>query len=170
MFKGEYKKIIAVDNNNENPRAVTYEEANQKGLMKRAARIFVVNDSKAILIQKRSRHISKPLLLDNSAAGHVDEGEEYIDAAIRELYEELGIKALESDFTQLPMVEETTFFSQNYLLRVSDDVQITIDPHETEAFFWYTKEQVDDLVANNSNLCSPSLVEVWSQIRDSIFI
>lgn len=170
MSKREHKKIIVVDSNNDNPRAVTYEEANEQGLMKRASRVFVVNETKKVLIQRRSKHISKPLLLDNSAAGHVDEGEVYIDAAIRELYEELGLSVAGSEFIHLPIVKETSFFSQNYLLRVSDDVQITIDPYETEAIFWYSKEQVDHLVKHASDLCSPSLVEVWPQIRDSIFI
>jgi isopentenyldiphosphate isomerase len=71
----------------------TRSEIHAKGLIHRAVHIFVFNESGQIYIQRRSedkdRHPSK---LDSSAAGHVDPGESYTDAAIRELDEELGLR------------------------------------------------------------------------------
>lgn len=168
MSQETHKKIVVVDKNNENPWATTYEEANQRNLMKRAARVFVQNASGLILIQKRSQYISKPLLFDNSAAGHVDEGETYLDAAVRELHEELGIVADAKELQLLPMVKETNFFAQNYLLHVLDTVQVIIDPQEVDSYQWCTLQEIDKLVAKQPDQCSPSLIEVWPQIRDTI--
>ena len=51
-----------------------------------------------MLLQRRSRNKdSFPLCLDTSSAGHVESGGSFIDTAIRELYEELGIKAEEKE-------------------------------------------------------------------------
>ncbi|MFH1788586.1 MAG: NUDIX domain-containing protein [Candidatus Altiarchaeota archaeon] len=59
-------------------------------LIHRAVHILVVNDAGKIAVQKRSR--KKDLYagtLASSASGHVEEGETYIEAAERELSEEL---------------------------------------------------------------------------------
>lgn len=168
MTEREYKKIIVADENNENPRAVTYPEAVANGWIRRAARVFLVNEDGKVLIQKRSRHIAKPQLFDNSAAGHVDEGEEYIDAAVRELKEELGVVVSEEDLELMPVIRETNFFAANYRLRVSNDIEIKADEFEVEDLFWMTPQEIDDFVFNKKEMCTDSLVEVWNKLRDNI--
>ncbi len=45
-----------------------------------------------MLLQKRSAHVrSGAGKWDDSVAGHVDEGETYLEAATRELAEEIGV-------------------------------------------------------------------------------
>jgi len=70
------------------------QEVHDRGLMHRAVHILVFNRHRDCLLQKRSmlkdRH---PGVWDSSAAGHLDAGESYETAAIRELEEELGIRA-----------------------------------------------------------------------------
>ena len=63
-------------------------------LIHRSVCIFVVNDRNEVFLQKRS--MSKDLypgFFTGSATGHVDYGEDYDEAAKRELKEELGIDA-----------------------------------------------------------------------------
>ena len=63
-------------------------------LIHRSVYIFLVNSRGEILIQKRS--VNKDLypgFYTASATGHVDYGEDYDDAAKRELREELGVDA-----------------------------------------------------------------------------
>lgn len=170
MAEREYNNIIVVDENNENPRAVTYPEAKANGWIRRASRVFVINASGKILIQQRSEHISRPLLLDCSAAGHVDEGESYAEAAIRELCEELGVRASEKDLLELPEIKESGFFSRNYLVKVTDDVQIIIDPFEVNEYFWLTVEEIDNLTQVEVEKCHVSLIQVWPQVRDKLFV
>lgn len=61
-------------------------------LRHRAVHILLFNDLGEIFLQRRSPWKDKnPDLWDSSAAGHVDAGETYLQAAIRELEEELGV-------------------------------------------------------------------------------
>lgn len=86
-------KVIIVDENN-NPIGIsTRKEAQAKGLWHRIVAVYVFNSKGELFIQKRSPYVdSSPNLWDHSAAGHMDEGEESENAALRELSEELGIK------------------------------------------------------------------------------
>lgn len=61
-------------------------------LIHRSVYIFVLNPKNEIFIQRRSLHKDLyPGYYTGSATGHVDFGEDYDDAARRELKEELGI-------------------------------------------------------------------------------
>ncbi len=98
-------KITYVDENDKVIGEGTKEEAWEKGIIHRIARIFLFNSKGELLIQKRADHLtSVPGLWDSSAAGHVDNGEEYQQAAERELSEEVGI-------ADIPLIERDKFFT-----------------------------------------------------------
>lgn len=64
----------------------------------KAAHVWVYNDKGEILLQRRcSIKDSNPNMLDVSSAGHLSAGEESVIAALRELEEEIGIRAQEAD-------------------------------------------------------------------------
>ena len=86
--------ILFVDANDNPIGTGTKKEAWEKGIAHRVARIFLFNSKGDFLLQKRSQFVDAPLTLDQSAAGHVDEGEEYEQVAYRELEEELGVKGI----------------------------------------------------------------------------
>lgn len=61
--------------------------------MYRLVAIFVFDSEGKLFIQKRSKAIRRyPGYYESSAGGHIALGESYGQAAVRELYEELGIK------------------------------------------------------------------------------
>lgn len=86
--------IQIVDRDDKPVGAMTITEAHEQGAIHRVVRIMVENPkNKKILLQKRSMKVSRwPGCWDDSAGGHVDKGEDYLQAAKRELYEEIGIK------------------------------------------------------------------------------
>ena len=51
-----------------------------------------------ILFQQRSPKVKNGGLWDVSAGGHINNNERVVDAAVRELYEEIGAKARPDDF------------------------------------------------------------------------
>ena len=67
-------------------------EIHHFNLLHRAVHILVLNPMGQLYVQKRAPTKDRnPDLWDTSAAGHVDFGETYEEAAVRELQEELGI-------------------------------------------------------------------------------
>ena len=80
-----------------NPTGVTVdrERAHAEGIPHRTAHVWIVrrkNDKVQILLQKRCENKdSFPGCYDISSAGHIPAGVGYIDSAIRELKEELGV-------------------------------------------------------------------------------
>lgn len=65
----------------------------ERNLLHRAVHILVSNSAGELLLQKRSAWKDRePGKWDSSAAGHLEPGEPYADAAARETAEELGIR------------------------------------------------------------------------------
>jgi isopentenyl-diphosphate Delta-isomerase len=83
-----------VDVVNENDEAIgkaTRKEAHKKKHLHRAVHIVVFNSKGEVFVQKRGKKVGTlPGYLEISCAGHVDSGETYLDAAHREMKEELG--------------------------------------------------------------------------------
>ncbi len=64
-------------------------------LIHRVAHVLLFNRKGELFLQKRSRNKDvQPGRWDTSVGGHVDRGETYFDAAVREMAEELGITGL----------------------------------------------------------------------------
>jgi len=84
--------IQIVDEHDQPVGQASKEEVWGKGLLHRIVRIMITNPAGELLLQHRdaSKKIF-PSCWDNSAAGHVDAGEDYDTAAYRELKEELGL-------------------------------------------------------------------------------
>jgi len=69
------------------PRSTVHAE----GLMHRAIHVLIFNEDDEVFIQKRSQNKDTwPGAWDSSCSGHVDSGEDYDAAALRELQEELS--------------------------------------------------------------------------------
>ena len=89
-------KIAFVNNKDEIIGSGTKEEAWKNGNIHRIVRIFIFNSKGEMLIQRRSDSVILfPGKWDHAVGGHVDEGEDYIDAAKREAREELNIEKIE---------------------------------------------------------------------------
>lgn len=85
-------KITIVDEADNVIGAAERSAARSEGLRHRIVRIFVLNHDNMVLLHRRNPALTdSPNKWDQSAGGHVDEGEDYLAAAKRETYEELGI-------------------------------------------------------------------------------
>jgi len=112
-------------------------------------------------------HNGKYLLMDRvspppgfaSPAGHIDEGEEPNEAAIREIREETGINIAQKDLEFICEEEIPWNYCRSikghywYLYRATvDNEDIVIEKKEAKSMNWYTKEEMKEL----------KLEEVWS--------
>ena len=77
--------------------------AHAKGILHRTAHVWIIRmqDGRCeVLLQKRSaQKDSYPGMYDTSSAGHIQAGKEPLESALRELEEELGIKAREEELS-----------------------------------------------------------------------
>ena len=84
-----------VDENDRFVRKAARKEVEEKNLLHRVARVLVLNKEGELLVQKRSKNkISYPAHWDVSVAETVVSGEGYESAAMRGLWEELGISGV----------------------------------------------------------------------------
>ena len=81
------------------------QQAHIDGDYHRTAHIWLINEKKELLLQRRSPQKSSfPDYWDISAAGHIRSGETVIQGAIRELKEELGVDSQERDYHYLTSI------------------------------------------------------------------
>lgn len=77
-------------------------KAHKEGICHGVVGIAIINSNGKVIIQKRAiTKRDEPGKWDLSAAGHISSDETIIDAAIRETYEEIGIKIVEDDLTYI---------------------------------------------------------------------
>lgn len=93
MVSFDDEKLILVDGNDNTLGYKSKESAHKgDGILHRAFSLFIFNDKKELLIQKRSQQKTLwPLFWANSVCSHPRKGEDYDTAIQRRLKEELGI-------------------------------------------------------------------------------
>ncbi|MFT7495695.1 MAG: isopentenyl-diphosphate delta-isomerase type 1 [Urechidicola sp.] len=161
--------LDVVDENDQVVAVKTRGEIHAKGLLHRAVHILVFNQKGDLFIQKRSMSKDEcPGFWDTSAAGHVDSGEDYVNCAIRELYEELGITVklpLEFLFKLKPEMssgmEHTTVFS--YV----DEGPFQLQKEEIDEGNWISKKEMDQRVGSADPTLTQVVSKIWRQFRQS---
>jgi isopentenyl-diphosphate delta-isomerase type 1 len=137
------------------------------GLRHRAVHLLVVNRAQAVFLQQRSR--TKDLFpgrWDSSAAGHLGAGEDYDDAAGRELAEELGCRparALRRLFKIAARAETGQEFVWVY--RVDDEGPFTLQPDEIAQGDWFAMAEIDRWVARRPDEFAPAFTYLWPLAR-----
>ena len=117
------------------------EEIYRRGLWHRSCHIWIINDNKELLVQKRNPYKQTfPNLWAISVAGHVDSGETSRDTAVREVKEELNIDANKDEFEFLFTIKREMPYKDSEL-RVFDDVYLFHKNIDCEQ----TKLQIEEL-------------------------
>ncbi len=147
--------------------------AHDKGIRHRTAHTWIVRNTDngcEVLLQQRSYNKdSFPGRYDTSSAGHIRAGDEPLDSALRELGEELGIKAEPAALTYIgkfPIQYEREFFGKPfrdcevafvYLYTELVDINaLTLQADEVESVKWFAIDEVYKACVNHSpEFCVP---------------
>ena len=148
--------------------------AHRDGILHRTAHVWIVRrraERWEILLQKRSQNKeSFPGMYDTSSAGHIPAGAEPLDSALRELEEELGIRAVPEQLryaghfrSQYEMMFYGALFRDNeytwvYVYREPVDIAaLRLQTEELEEVRWFDLEQVrQEIRVSRARICVPS--------------
>lgn len=116
--------------------------------------IIVINNGGKVIVPKRSsnRRIF-PNCYDFSVGGHVNSGEEYEEAAYRELKEELGITnvRLQEVAYFSPYDSDSNTFQKVYILRYNNEIT-NYDQEGIKKLYYMTKDEIQELMNDKPNL------------------
>lgn len=141
----------------------TKSEAQEKGLRHRVVRITLEDPAGNILLQKRRDDKELyPECWDTAAAGHVDAGEDYLAAAERELYEELGV------VTQLEQIKYYTSNGSYDWRKLNRFTVLYRGIISAETTFILQEDEVADVRWINSTELSKFIQDNPSQIADGL--
>ena len=144
----------------------TRTQIHRQGLLHRAVHIFVFNRAGQLFLQKRSMNKdTAPGKWVSSCSGHVDAGESYETAAIRELGEEIGLSSVTLDplFKVEPCRETGNEFVWVY--RCMSEGPFVLDQNEISDGKWVDLETLQDSLAYESRDFAWSFVYLWDQYR-----
>lgn len=168
--------IQIVDENDQPIGQATKEEAQRKGLFHRVARVIVVNEDGDLLFQKRADSLNDfPGLWDNSAAGHVDSGETYETAAVREAKEEIGLDITTGELKEaahyLSKVKlngrEFNRYNKVFIVRVPSDTDFLPDSSEVSKLEWFSVAKILKLANENPESLTFGTVESIERCYDT---
>ncbi|MGZ5504307.1 MAG: 16S rRNA (adenine(1518)-N(6)/adenine(1519)-N(6))-dimethyltransferase RsmA [Chthoniobacterales bacterium] len=131
-------------------------------LLHRAVHILLFNKKGELFLQKRSRFKDRhPCLWDSSAAGHVDQGEEYDSCAQRELNEELGISSQPLQRVLKLPASERTGHEFIWLYQGPNDGPFRLARSEIELGEFFPPELVTKWLAARPADFAPGFAECW---------
>jgi isopentenyl-diphosphate delta-isomerase type 1 len=145
-------------------------EVHARGLLHRAIHVFVFNARGEIFLQKRSQQKDRhPGVWDSSASGHVDSGENYDAAAVRELREELGLK-INSPLQKLFKIDACAETDAEFvwIYRCESEGPFVLHPEEIEKGDWFAPEKVSKWIAERPQDFAPAFMLIWKMFRPQI--
>lgn len=156
-------EIIDIVDKNGKPTGKTAlkSEAHAKGLYHNTIHLWLYTSNGEILLQQRShKKLIFPLLWDVSAAGHIDAGETFTQAALRETKEELGVQLEANDLNHVGVfLHETSYkggnikdneFHQVFIAELKIPItDLVIQKSEVEAIKLVTYSEFKALLNNS---------------------
>jgi isopentenyldiphosphate isomerase len=133
------------------------------GKLHRQVSVFLLNRKGELLVQVRSDNQK----LDPSSSGHVSSGQNYLESAIRETKEELGLNFDKSKFREIGKFRIETkhagiTVNQRFmtLFVVRDNINIEdikFDPGEVRAVKYVTLDHLEQFIHNHGSKATKAL-------------
>jgi len=144
----------------------TRKEVHARALWHRAVHVLMFDAAGRLFLQKRSmKKDMSPGLWDSSCAGHVDAGEGYDNAAVRELREELGIElqAPPERWFHIRARPETGW-EFCWIYRLQHDGPLVLHPEEIETGEWLTTDELTRQMAATPGKFTVPFRLIWGMV------
>ncbi|MDB6038234.1 MAG: hydrolase [Verrucomicrobiales bacterium] len=141
-------------------------EVHRTGKKHRAVHVMVFNKRGEIFLQKRSlKKDNHPGVWDSSSSGHLDSGEEYDACALREVWEELGIRlaAVPKRLLKIDACPETgeEFV---WIYETKHEGPFVLHPDEIDTGDWFSPERVSTWITERPDDFAPAFVLIWNRV------
>jgi 16S rRNA (adenine1518-N6/adenine1519-N6)-dimethyltransferase len=156
-----------VDENDQVIGQDTRGEVHARKLMHRAVHVFVFNKRGDLLLQQRSMLKDvHPGVWDSSVSGHLDAGEDYAAACVRELDEEMGIRVEEApaEIGRIAPCEETGW-EHVRLYRCQHGGSLRFPAAEVQAAGWFPSAEIEAWIAARPDDFATGFIECWKVAR-----
>jgi isopentenyldiphosphate isomerase len=133
-------------------------------LIHRAVHVLVFNPAGELLLQQRSPNKDiQPGKWDTSVGGHLAVGESYLEAARREMAEELGISGLPMMFLYHSKIRNRVESENIATYLVVTDREIAHDPAEISAVRFWTRSAIERSLGRE--VFTPNFEEEWRMFK-----
>ena len=148
---------IVDENGNYTGQIIDKEEAHDKNLLHNEVAVFIINDKKQTLLQKRSANKRFNPSKWALCAGHVDAGESLELAALRELKEEVGIDITKNDLKpfaerEFEIKESNSHITYFYYIKSNlCEKDFIIQKEELSEVKWFDIDKVIDMIKSKDD-------------------
>jgi len=134
-------------------------------LVHRVAHVLVFNRRGELLLQKRSRHKDiQPGKWDTSVGGHLDPGEDYAAAALREMAEELGVGGVPLTFLYRSQIRNAIESENVATYLACCDGPFQASATEIDALRFWSAAEIDAALGGGE--LTPNFEEEWALFRE----
>jgi|TARA_Y100000310_G_C20700281_1_gene829054 isopentenyldiphosphate isomerase len=136
---------------------ITRKEAHSKGLLHRESNNYLINSKKQILLQRRTDNN----LWSHSSAGHMSLKQNYLDGAVSEFKEELGIKLNKKEFKEIAKEKVSMTSGKGHNIRfikiflIKKDIPLNkfkIQKSELNKVRYFNRDELKKLLLDNKKI------------------
>lgn len=158
--------IPKLDNENNSIGETTITEARKNGWPRRVTRLFISNEKGEYLLQKRSAQTRIHPCVWDCSGGHVDVGESYTQAGVREVFEELQVHVSVTEVHE-PIFFEDTFYVACCAV-IDSKTNFILKEDEVVATKWVTKTELLQLLKLYPDHFTPWVVHAWENLEKEL--
>lgn len=146
---------IIDENGNLTGEVMEREKVHDLNLLHWEISVFIINNKKQVLLQKRAATKRFNPNKYGSCAGHVNSGESIEDTALREIEEEIGLKVAKKDLKILDKMELRKGETNSHITRVfyviCNENNFKIQEEELSKVKWFDIDDVINMIKNNDD-------------------
>lgn len=127
---------------------VRHKDALKEGQYHLVVHVWLINDSRKVLIQQRSYNVEILPGMWAATGGSAVSGEDELTAAKRELLEELGVSAKDDEFVLIKKYRGRNDFVYVYAVHKNIGVsEVTMQEEEVQAVKWVSSKELSSMVS-----------------------
>lgn len=135
--------VIVVDENDKVLDFIPRSDAHKKKLLHRTISISVFNEEGKVMLHQRSMNKdTNPGMISNSCGGHVSKGQDYLEAAEREIKEELDLKS-KLVLIKKMIINDPTHRTMTSIYTTVANGPFNFDKEEMNNTKFYSKDEIE---------------------------